>query len=189
MNGETKDGKAAVVDEDTLEAYAALLELHGYKVRRPAREVSDEYTFERAWDLYEKKVGGREKLKRTWNRMSKRDRRAATESIPAYVMSTPDKRYRLNFQTYLNQRRWDDELMTEKPEEKAEEKTDIEKMLEDNAPVDETERRREKRRRILGMIEAARANPRSLVNGALRGMHANGLLKELGIEWEPQTAG
>ena len=90
---------------------------NGYKVTPPPREVKDEYTFDRAWNLYEKKVGCKSKLEKKWNSMSRKDRKAAIEYIPLYVLSQPDKKYRKNFQTFLNQRGWEDELIgaTEPP--------------------------------------------------------------------------
>lgn len=92
-----------------------LLRKNGYTVTAPVLDVSassDEYSFEKAWDLYQKKVGPKEKLKAKWNKLSVHDRKAAIEHIPIYVQSTPDKQYRKNFQTYLNQRGWEDEIIT-----------------------------------------------------------------------------
>lgn len=37
-------------------------------------------------------------------------REKALTYIPAYVKSTPDKQYRKNFETFLNQECWNDEL-------------------------------------------------------------------------------
>ena len=54
MKEETIDGKKFEVSEEQLESYADLLEVYGYKVQRPPRGVKDEYTFDRAWNLYEK---------------------------------------------------------------------------------------------------------------------------------------
>lgn len=68
-----------------------LLEENGYKVTAPPKEVKDEYTFERAWNLYEKKVGCKAKLEKKWNSMSQKDRKAAIEYIPLYVIATEDK--------------------------------------------------------------------------------------------------
>lgn len=34
-----------------------LLEENGYKVTAPPKEVKDGYTFDRAWNMYDKKVG------------------------------------------------------------------------------------------------------------------------------------
>ena len=89
-----------------------LLRKNGYTVTPPEQEeVADEYSFERAWDLYQKKVGLKEKLRAKWNKLSLKDRKAAIEHIPLYVQSTPDKTYRKHFQTYLNQRSWEDEII------------------------------------------------------------------------------
>lgn len=90
------------------------LESRGYTVTPPAEidiEVHDPYTFERAWDLYQKKVGPKEKLKAKWYRLSMTDRKAAIEYIPEYVKATADRTYRKNFQTFLNQRGWEDEII------------------------------------------------------------------------------
>lgn len=185
MKEGTKDGNKFEVSEEQLESYADLLEMYGYKVQRPLKEVKDEYTFDRAWNLYEKKVGSKDKLKRAWNRMSKRDRKAATEHIPAYVLSTPDRHYRLNFQTFLNQKRWNDELITEKPTAEKEKKAYMDELLESCHVKDEGTKQHEKRQRILRMIEAVKENPESMMRDVLCGMYNNGLLKELNIDWKP----
>ena len=91
--------------EEVIKSIISFLEAKGYKVTAPPKEVKDEYTFERAWNLYDKKVGCKAKLEKKWNSMSKKDRKAATEYIPLYVISQPDKQYRKNFQTFLNQGR------------------------------------------------------------------------------------
>ena len=89
-----------------------LLRKNGYTVTPPEQEeVADEYSFERAWDLYQKKVGLKEKLRAKWNKLPLKDRKAAIEHIPLYVQATPDRAYRRNFQTYLNQRSWEDEII------------------------------------------------------------------------------
>ena len=89
-----------------------LLRKNGYTVTPPEQEeVADEYSFERAWDLYQKKVGLKEKLRAKWNKLPLKDRKAAIEHIPLYVQATPDKTYRKHFQTYLNQRGWEDEII------------------------------------------------------------------------------
>ena len=96
-----------------------LLRKNGYTVIPPedacivTEELpTDEYSFDKAWNLYQKKVGPKEKLKAKWNKLSLKDRKAAIEHIPLYVQSTPDRQYRKHFQTYLNQRGWEDEIIT-----------------------------------------------------------------------------
>ena len=89
-----------------------LLRKNGYTVIPPQIEDSnDEFSFEKAWDLYQKKVGPKEKLKAKWNKLPLKDRKAAIAHIPLYVKSTPEKRYRKHFMTYLNQRGWEDEII------------------------------------------------------------------------------
>lgn len=91
-----------------------LLRKNGYTVTPPvidASASSDGYSFEKAWDLYQKKVGPKEKLKAKWDKLSLKDRKAAIAHIPLYVKSTPEKRYRKHFMTYLNQRGWEDEII------------------------------------------------------------------------------
>ena len=100
---------------DEIKQAIQLLEENGYKITAPPKEVKDEYTFELAWKLYDKKVGCKAKLEKKWNSMSKKDRKAAIEYIPAYVIATEDKQYRKNFQTFLNQRGWEDEIIGATP--------------------------------------------------------------------------
>lgn len=49
-------------EEELTEKIISILESKGYKVTPPPKQVKDEYTFARAWDLYQKKVGCKEKL-------------------------------------------------------------------------------------------------------------------------------
>ena len=74
--------------------------------------VADEYTFERVWQLYDKKVG-RAKCEKKWNRLTLGERKAATEYIPRYVAATPDKQYRKNFETFINNKSWNDEIIAQ----------------------------------------------------------------------------
>lgn len=96
-----------------------LLRKNGYTVIPPedacivTEELpTDKYSFDKAWNLYQKKVGPKEKLKAKWNKLSLKDRKAAIEHIPLYVQSTPERVYRKHFMTYLNQRGWEDEIIT-----------------------------------------------------------------------------
>lgn len=47
-----------------------------------------------------------------WENLKNHCREAALKHIPLYVQSTPDKQYRKNFETYLNQECWNDEILT-----------------------------------------------------------------------------
>lgn len=72
---------------------------------------TDPYTFDLAWNAYQKKVGSKEKLKKKWQKLPRDTRRRIIEYIPLYVTATPDKKYRKNFETFLNNQSWNDEII------------------------------------------------------------------------------
>lgn len=177
-------------DEYITQEIIAILESKGYNVTAPPKEVKDEYTFERAWNLYEKKVGCKAKLKKKWNSMSQKDRKAAIEYIPLYVIATEDKKYRKNFQTFLNQRGWEDELIGATPPPAAvnEQPSEISQLIaktkaEQN--VTNADKDNVSKTRIIGMIELLQKNPHSLCRKQLEIYKANGTLERLGIQWNP----
>ena len=174
------------MNEEDMVAY--LLE-RGYKIQRPPKVIKDEYTFEHVWDLYQKKVGPKDALKRKWNSMSFKDRKAATEYVPAYVLSQPDKQFRKNFQTFLNQRAWEDELIGVKPTQATAQQSDISHLIDKTEQEKLTQTKAAKdhalRQRIYGMIETLRNNPDSFCREPLRIYYNNGTMQRLGIQWKP----
>jgi hypothetical protein len=75
--------------------------------------------FEYWWDLYDKKRG-KEKCIKKWNQMTNDECIACISATSAYVASTPDKQFRKDPLTYLNQKAWNDEIIprnngTDKP--------------------------------------------------------------------------
>ena len=66
--------------------------------------------FENFWKLYDKKVGKPICIKK-WNKISKEDKELIFKKLPAYIKSTPDKQYRKDPATWLNQECWNDELI------------------------------------------------------------------------------
>jgi len=65
--------------------------------------------FELFWNYYDKKQGREDCLKK-FSRLTDEDRLAILEHVPKYVLSTPDKKYRKNPETYLNGKHWKDEI-------------------------------------------------------------------------------
>lgn len=97
--------------------------LYGFKVGNKARQknngvlkpINDEYTFERWWDMYDRKVD-RDKCEVKWhNVLTKAERKAAIEHTPLYVASTPDVQFRKHPYTYLNGKCWKDYVPPSKP--------------------------------------------------------------------------
>lgn len=181
--------KKEIGEDEVIKSIISFLESKGYKVTAPPKEVKDEYTFERAWNLYEKKVGNKEKLEKKWNSMSKKDRKAAIEYIPLYVISKPDKQYRKNFQTFLNQRGWEDEIIgTQQQPTANEHPSEISQLIAKTKveqQITEEDKNHAFRQRIYGMIEVLQKNPQSLCRKQLEIYRDNGTLERLGIQWNP----
>ena len=68
-------------------------------------------SFDEIWDLYDKKIGSLKKLQKKWEALSDEKRTLAKAHIIDYVKATPDKSFRANFETYLNQERWTNEIL------------------------------------------------------------------------------
>lgn len=70
-------------------------------------------SFDDFWVLYDKKVGNKTKLEKKWNSLSDEQRETAMKHIPKYKKSQPDKMYRKNPETYLNNESYYDEIIVE----------------------------------------------------------------------------
>lgn len=67
-----------------------------------------EELFEKFWELYNKKVGTKD-AKTKFIKLSEKDIDKIFATLPHYLKSTPDIKFRKNPTTYLNQRTWEDE--------------------------------------------------------------------------------
>ena len=67
-------------------------------------------TFDEFWEIYDKKVG-RFKCEEKFSKLKDKDLIHISEHIVAYVESTPEKQYRKNPLSYLNQHTWEDEII------------------------------------------------------------------------------
>lgn len=176
--------------KEEIQKAISLLKENGYEVKKIILDKDDEYTFDNIWNLYDKKVGCKEKLRKKWNSMSKADRKAATEYVPLYVMTTEDKKYRKNFQTFLNQRGWEDELIGATPPPAAvnENPSEISQLIAKTKvkqQITEEDKNHAFRQRIYGMIDVLQKNPQSFCRKQLEIYQANGTLERLGIQWNP----
>ena len=67
--------------------------------------------FDSFWDLYDKKTGEKGKLTEKWNKLSDSERTEIMKYIPNYKICQPDKKFRKDPQTFLNNKSWNDELI------------------------------------------------------------------------------
>jgi len=74
-------------------------------------EISVYPDFNDFWDLYEKKVGKKEKIKKKWDKLPQATKEEIINYLPAYKEAQPDKRFRKNPETFLNNESWKDEII------------------------------------------------------------------------------
>ena len=67
--------------------------------------------FDDFWNLYDKKVGDKEKIKTKWGKLKDSEREAIMNHLPLYKKSQPNKKYRKDPATYLNNKSWNDEII------------------------------------------------------------------------------
>lgn len=74
-----------------------------------------EKLFESFWNLYDKKVE-RDACKKKFLKLDLPVIEKILQVVPNYVSTTPDKQYRKNPETWINNKCWDDELILRLPE-------------------------------------------------------------------------
>ena len=67
-------------------------------------------SFNDFWNFYDKKVN-KPKCEIKWKRLKQKEREAIMDHLPNYIDSTPDKSFRKNPMTYLNNKSWEDEII------------------------------------------------------------------------------
>lgn len=72
-----------------------------------------ESTFEIWWNLYDKKID-RDKCSKKFLKLTQDEMKQCIEHTEVYVQATPEKQYRRNPQTYLNNKNFKDEIITKK---------------------------------------------------------------------------
>jgi len=67
--------------------------------------------FDRCWTIYQKK-GNKSQAFKYWKKLTDDQREAVEVAIPAYVSSRPEKKFRKDFQGWINPeyKRWEDEV-------------------------------------------------------------------------------
>lgn len=75
------------------------------------KEKEPNHSFEEFWNLYDKKTGEKKKLAKKWLALTDEEREAIMNYIPKYIACQPDKQFRKNPETFLNNKSWNDELI------------------------------------------------------------------------------
>ena len=86
--------------------------------KAPKKEVApkkpkaeEDHEFEQIWELYEKK-GSKKVSRARFAKLNRKTRELIYNHLPAYLLSTPDKRYRKDFERYISNECWNDEVIT-----------------------------------------------------------------------------
>ena len=66
--------------------------------------------FEIFWNLYNKKKGDKDKIKIKWEKLKNEERQKIIDTLPTFLGSITDKQYQPFPETYLNNKRWNDEI-------------------------------------------------------------------------------
>ena len=96
--------------ESTCEAYAKHMETETENITITINENIN-IDFDWFWNEYDKKVGDKQKLKKKWNKLTDIERQNAMNYIDLYKQSVPDKQFRKNPETFLNNKSWNDEII------------------------------------------------------------------------------
>ena len=97
-------------------------------------EVMEQFPFETFWNAYNK-MRNRGECELIWQRLSDTDKANIMQHVAKYIASTPNKKYRKDPITYLKNRSWEDEIITDTPQNYGNKrtKTQYEINLERNA--------------------------------------------------------
>jgi hypothetical protein len=82
------------------------------------KPILDEGLFEQVWELYGRK-GNKKTSRLRFNNLNDVNRALLLKHIHDYVVSTPDKQFRKDFQSYINLECWNDEVITQAPHQQA----------------------------------------------------------------------
>jgi hypothetical protein len=111
------------VKDRVLIEYLYNIDTHSQEEQEKEEEEEEEQEivlnviFDDFWDFYDKKVGERKKLEKKWSALTNKDRLDIMDHIPKYKSAQPDKKFRKDPQTYLNNKSWLDEVIPSKKTE------------------------------------------------------------------------
>lgn len=100
--------KAKIIDVEVLSfMHDAAIE----KIKELASCKEKAIPFQIFWDEYDKKVGDSIKIQKKWVSLSNKNQAEIMDYLPEYKKAQPNKAYRKNPSTFLNQKGWKDELI------------------------------------------------------------------------------
>lgn len=140
--GKSSASKRALIKENSTSVEQVLTgvkqvatkERKGKEIKEKENKVNIE--FEIFWDFYAKKVGSKEKCKKKWDALSLEIQEKIIATLPAFLDAIKDKQFQPHPETYLNQKRWEDEL---KPHQEQKQQVDFQGRLKPFIPKKQIE--------------------------------------------------
>lgn len=80
------------------------------KVKKSKVKKSINIPFDLFWDLYDKKVGDKSRCEKKWIKLKDTERQKIIDTLPDWKKRISEKQFQPYPETYLNQRRWNDEI-------------------------------------------------------------------------------
>lgn len=80
-------------------------------IKEKKEKEKKEELFNDFWNLYDKKVGDKDKLLIKFSKLSQSDIDSLMAYIPQYKIAQPEKKYRKNPEAFLNNKTWKDEII------------------------------------------------------------------------------
>ena len=74
----------------------------------------EEVPFETFWNLYNKKLGSKDNCEKKWNKLPLEIQQKIIEILPEYLKSITDKQFQPYPETWINQKRWNNEIIIPK---------------------------------------------------------------------------
>lgn len=69
--------------------------------------------FEVFWNLYNKKLGSKDDCEKKWKKLKDKERQSIIDILPEYKRQFKDRQFQPYPATFLNQRRWENEIIRE----------------------------------------------------------------------------
>ena len=80
------------------------------KNKSDSKNITLTAEFDLVWSMYGKK-GNRKTSQSKFNKLTDSNKKLMSEHLQNYIDSTPDKQFRKNLETYINQECWNDEIL------------------------------------------------------------------------------
>ena len=111
---DSTDYRSIYCDKNDCEMPATYFKTPTIKEIKEIKEIKGKeinILFSDFWNLYDKKVGEKDKLVKKWESLNDDERKNIMDYIPKYKLAQPEKKYRKDPQTFINKKSWLDELV------------------------------------------------------------------------------